>query len=156
MEHFKLGEAVALNRLSTGTRGTVVSVTEDGHLVTVRWSIHFLQEGARPRTGLMTWCGSLVGHDRRARLSTRPRGVVVPLRGRIDLVRQAGPGACRAMRGVPSGEGRHAHPALRGPGALPGEQGEGDYRALDSAISHYERAGHRAHATNFAGANRRH
>jgi hypothetical protein len=34
---------------------------------------------------------------------------------------------------------------------LPGEQGEGDYRALDCAISHYERAGHRAHATNFAG-----
>jgi hypothetical protein len=45
VEHFKLGEAVAPNRLSTGTRGTVVSVTEDGLFVTVRWSIPFLQEG---------------------------------------------------------------------------------------------------------------
>jgi hypothetical protein len=44
VEHFKPGEVVALNHLSD-TRGTVVSVTEDGHLVTVRWSIRLLQEG---------------------------------------------------------------------------------------------------------------
>ena len=44
MEHFKPGEVVALNH-PADTRGTVVSVTEDGHLVTVRWSIRFLQEG---------------------------------------------------------------------------------------------------------------
>jgi hypothetical protein len=44
VEHFKLGKAVARNRLSTGIRSTVVSVTEDGLFVTVRWSIR-LQEG---------------------------------------------------------------------------------------------------------------
>ena len=35
MEHFKAGEVVSL----------VVSVTENGYFVTVRWSIRFLQEG---------------------------------------------------------------------------------------------------------------
>jgi hypothetical protein len=45
VEHFKLGEAVALNRLTTRARDTVISVTEDGHFVTVRWSNRFLQEG---------------------------------------------------------------------------------------------------------------
>jgi hypothetical protein len=50
VEHFKLGEAVALNRLSTGTRRTVVSVAEDGHFVTVRGPIAFYRKVARPRT----------------------------------------------------------------------------------------------------------
>ena len=44
MEHFRPGEVVALDHMSD-TRGAVVSVTEDGHFVTVRWSIRFLQEG---------------------------------------------------------------------------------------------------------------
>lgn len=44
MEHFKAGEVVSLN-LNSETRGTVVSVTENGYFVTVRWSIRFLQEG---------------------------------------------------------------------------------------------------------------
>jgi hypothetical protein len=45
VEHLKVGETVALDSVSTGTRGTVVSVTADGHVVTVRWSIRFLQAG---------------------------------------------------------------------------------------------------------------
>jgi hypothetical protein len=48
VEHFKVGEAVALNRLSTGTRGTVVSVTEDGHCNCV--VVHSLSQEGRSTT----------------------------------------------------------------------------------------------------------
>lgn len=63
MEHFRAGEAVVRREVSSDIRGKVVSVTENGRFVTVRWSSWLSVDGyksthrAEDLTRLTDWRG---------------------------------------------------------------------------------------------------